>query len=215
MNSTKLWLALAFGVIICLEAPGQTADCLAAEVNGKAITLSDLRIIMAFGLEETEPGSPDPLTPAQVLDRLIDRKVVLELAQENLPARAEEADAFLESLVRSLGREAAAERLADFGLEWSDLRAYIEEKIAFEKIISMRFSQAAVVSLKEMEGYYAGTYLPAQQKLDKPARPMMQVLGEIEQKIRAEKTMSRVKDWIDGLKKQAEIWVHAECLKKP
>ena len=215
MNLTRLWPAVVFGVFLSLDAAGQTADCLAAEVNGQAITLSDLRIILAFGLEETDPESPEPKTPALVLDRLIDRKVVLELAQENVPVRPEEADAFLGARVRALGREEALKRLAEFGLEWSDLRAYIEEKIVFDKIISMRFSQAAVVSLKEMEDYYERTYLPAQRKLDNPPRPMMQVLGEIEQGIRAEKTMSRVKDWISGLRKQAEIRVHTDCLKKP
>jgi hypothetical protein len=211
--ATGFWLAFVFGAVLSVGSPAQTADCMAAEVNNKAITLSDLRIIIAFGLEDGEPGGGEPATLASVLERMIDRKVVLELAQEKMPVRPEEADAFLENLTRSLGREEAQRRLEEFGLDWSDLRAYVEEKLVFEKIISMRFSQSAVVSLKELEAYYNLTYLPAQQKLGRPARPMMQILDEIEQRIREEKTRTQVSSWISGLRKQAEIRVNADCLK--
>jgi hypothetical protein len=212
-NVTGLWLAFVFGAVLPMQSPAQMADCIAAEVGNKTITLSDLRIILAFGLEDGEAGGGEPATLTSVLERTIDRKVVLELTQEKMPIRPEEADTFLENLARSLGREEVRRRLEEFGLDWSDLRAYVEEKLVFEKIISMRFSQSAAVSLKEMEAYYIQTYLPAQQKLGQPVRPMMQILNEIEQKIREEKTRTQVSSWISNLRKQAEIRINADCLK--
>lgn len=211
----KFWPAFLFGAVFPLAVPAQTVDCIVAEVNNKAVTLSDLRIIMAFGLGDSDPAGGTPATLASVLEQTIDRKVVLELAQEKMSVRPEEADSFLENLIRALGREESRRKLEDFGLDWSDLRTYIEEKLVFDKIISLRFSQSAFVSLREMEVYYDQTYVPAQQKMGRPSQPMMQVLNEIEQKIRKEKTRTQVSSWIRGLRNQAEIRLSPDCLKNP
>ena len=80
-------------------------------------------------------------------------------------------------------------------------------------IIANRFSQSASVSLREIETYYAEIYAPAQKKLGRDPRPLMDVLDTLESEIREAKISVQVGEWIRNLRKQAEIALRDGCLK--
>ncbi|MCX6577935.1 MAG: hypothetical protein NTV82_16290, partial [Candidatus Aminicenantes bacterium] len=85
----KTWTILAglsaVGILL-FTVPGptrsqsQVVDCIVAVVNKQVITLTDLRLVDRFGLYEIEEKAEAADRPARLLDKLIDQKVVLDLA---------------------------------------------------------------------------------------------------------------------------------------
>ena len=153
--------ALAF-LIMFSPGSSQVVDCIVAEVNNQIITLTDLRILQAFGLSAggNEGIRPQPLR--EILEGAIDQKVVISLVRENITVKPEEVDQRLSETLERLGPEARQQALAEFGLREQDLRPCLEENILYQKIIGLRFSQSASISLKEIETYYNENYVPSE-----------------------------------------------------
>ncbi len=183
----------------------ETVDRIAAVVNEQVITLTDLRIAEVFGLYDEEfkelSGDLQPL----ILERLIDQKLVIALASEETFVENEELDSFQGRIIEKLGNDQARGKLEEFGLDWQDLRVYILEKIIYQKIISRKFGQRNIVSLKEIEDYYRQSYVPSQKEKGLEPQPMVEILDEIESRIIQEKTKAQINDWIKNLRKKADI----------
>jgi peptidyl-prolyl cis-trans isomerase SurA len=183
----------------------ETVDRIVAVVNEQVITLTDLRISEAFGLHDEElkerSGNLRPL----ILERLIDQKLVIALAGEDIFVENEELDSYQARIIEKLGNEEVRGKLEEFGLNWEDLRAYILEKIIYQKIISRKFDQRIIVSLKEIEDYYKQSYVSSQREKGLESRPMMEILDEIESLIIQEKVKTQINDWIKNLRKKADI----------
>jgi parvulin-like peptidyl-prolyl isomerase len=183
----------------------ETVDRIVAVVNEQVITLTDLRIAEAFGLydEDLKEKSGD-LHPL-ILERLIDQKLVIALAGEETFVENEELDSFQGRIIEKLGNDQARRRLEEFGLDWQDLRGYILEKIFYQKIISRKFGQRNIVSLKEIEDYYQKSYAPSQREKGLEPQPMVELLDEIESRIIQEKIKTQINDWLKNLRKKADI----------
>ncbi|NIO48920.1 MAG: hypothetical protein GTN73_05715 [Candidatus Aminicenantes bacterium] len=183
----------------------ETIDRIVGVVNEQVITLTDLRIVEAFGLyEEDFKEKSGDLRPL-ILEWLIDQKLVIALAGKEIFAENEELDSFQARIIEKLGNDQARIRLEEFGLDWQDLRGYILEKIVYQKIISRKFGQRNIVSLKEIEDYYQQNYVPSQREKGLEAQPMVEVLDEIESRIIQEEIKTQIKDWIKNLRKKADI----------
>jgi parvulin-like peptidyl-prolyl isomerase len=176
-----------------------------AIVNEQVITLTDLRIAEEFGLHDEElkerSGNLRPL----ILERLIDQKLVIALAGEEVLVEKEELDSFQAGIIERLGNELVRRKLEEFDLDWDDLRGYIREKIDYQKIISRKFGQRIIVSLKEIENYYKQSYVSSQRENGLEPQPMMEILDEIESLIIQEKVKTQINDWIKNLRKKADI----------
>jgi len=220
MRTWTILARLSAAGILLFLAPGpspcqpQVVDCIVAVVNKQVITLTDLRLVDRFGVYETEGKAEAADRPARLLDKLIDQKVVLDLAAGSRAAEKEKVETSLESLIGRLGPEKARAELEAFGLTSEDLKPYLEEKILCETIIAERFAQSASINLKEIEAYYAETYVPAQKKLGLEPRPMIAVLDTIEAEIKRVKADAQGALWIKNLRKQAEVEIRMDCLKK-
>ena len=189
-------------IVYCFS---ETVDRIVAVVNEQVITLTDLRIAEAFGLhdEELKEGSGN-LRPL-ILERLIDQKLVIALAGEEVLVEKEELDSFQARIIERLGNEPVRRKLEEFDLDWDELRGYIREKINYQKIISRKFGLRIIVSLKEIEDYYKQSYVSSQREKGLEPRPMMEILDEIESLIIQEKVKTRINDWIKNLRKKADI----------
>jgi hypothetical protein len=183
----------------------ETVDRIVAVVNEQVITLTDLRIAEAFGLYDEEfkekSGDLHPL----ILERLIDQKLVIALAGEETFVEDKELDSYQDRMIEKLGNDQTRRRLGEFGLDWQDLRVYIAEKIVYQKIISRRFGQRNIVSLKEIEDYYQKSYVPSQREKGLEPQPMVELLDEIESRIIQEKIKTQISDWLRNLRKKADI----------
>jgi len=208
-----IWLVYS---IIAIAGPGfsQVVDCIAAKVNADIITLSDIRIIQAFGIGKGETGRVDAQTLRQTLEEAINRRVVIELVPENIAVTADEVDQLVQRSKENLGPGEWQKKLDEFGLEADDLKAYLREVLVYERIISLRFSQSVGVSLKEIESYYNDVYLAAQKARGEEPKPMIQILDDIESEIGKEKIERQISLWIKNLRQQAEVSINVRCLEQ-
>lgn len=207
----KLGASLLVLVAGLVPASGsQVEDCVAAVVNTRVITRIDLRIAGRFGLYsgDVADGSLERL-----LDRLVEQKLVVDLAREQAAPGGEEIAAAVNALALTLGPEGFRKGLEEFGIEEVDLRPYIEERVIFRKVIASRFSQSAPVTLKEIEAYYQDVYVPDRKREGTVPAPMIQVLDRIEARIQERKQQEQIAAWIGNLKAQADIRINRDCLK--
>ncbi len=208
-----LLLSLVF-LFFASSRAQETVDCVAAVVNDQVITLVDLKIALAFGLLEKEivANAENPLR--LVLEKLIDQKVVIDLTREKISVEEEEVEANLKDIREKIGQDRMQMKLGDFDLDLNYLKGYLREKLLYQKIISLRFGQSVIVSLKEIETYYQDVYIPSQKKLGLEPKLIVQVLDEIEARVKGEKMERQVALWIENLRRQAEIEIRDDCLGK-
>jgi len=208
-----IFLLSLFMGLSCVYSYSEIIDRIVAVVNEEVITLTDVRIGEVFGLYsgEIEEEGGDPRS--QVLERLIDQKVVIQLSGKDVLIKREELDGFLLQIAQKLGADEVERRLMQFGLSQQDLRDYIREMIKYKGIISQIFSRVNPVSLKEMEDYYQEVYVPAQKEKNVEPKPMMEILDEIETSVNQEKTKSQIEDWVRNLREESDIQITKDGMK--
>ena len=192
-----------------------TVNCIVAVVGSRVISLTDVRLAEAFGVFDVGEEADAAKRRRLILEKLIDQKVVVEMARESLPVGADEVEKAWTALLDRIGRDEAKRRLEIFGAGPVDLLPYLEEKLLAEAVIESRFSRGAPVSLKEIEAYYADTYAPALKAAGLPVRPLIEVADEVESEIQRGKMAERAVQWIRNLRQQAEIEIRPDCLKAP
>ena len=219
MNTHKMkraaiiFLLCVFIGLSCVYSQSEIIDWIVAVVNEEVITLTDVRIAEAFGLyaEEIEKEGRDPRL--QILERLIDQKVVIQLSSEEVLIKSEELDELLMQVTQRLGADEMERRLMQFGLAREDLKGCIREIIRYKNIISQIFSRVNPVSLKEIEDYYQEIYVPAQKEKKLDPKPMMEILDEIESRVKREKTKAQIEEWIRNLREKSDIQITKDGLK--
>lgn len=209
------------GILCCcavlfLSGPGpisalqETIDGIVAVVNDEVVTLTDVRIAKAFGFYNEGGTGVSELSYSEILDRTIERKLIVSLARQDLEVTPEEIASWLTRISSSLERGAMSELLQNFDMTTEELGAYGEELLLYGKIIDQRFSLTAAASLDEIETYYNQTYVPEQKERGEEPVPMMQILEEIEGAVKAEKSQSLITQWIQNMRRQAEIQLFTE-----
>lgn len=215
LHLIRFMVSVMMFILSCLSAPipcrPDIVDRIVAVVNNEVVTLTDIRVIKAFGLFEDIAEAEEEMA-SRILDRLIDQKLVIQVSPENIKVEQAELDEYQEMLTEKLGKERVLKVLGALGLEWADLRAYFQEKILFQKIIYQRFGQTVVVSLEEIEEFYRSRYIPSQREKGQEPQPMMEILREIESIIREDKMERRIQEWLGNIKKQADIQIKVDDL---
>ncbi len=208
-----IFVLCVFVGLACVYSHSEIIDRIVAVINEEVITLTDVRIAEAFGLytEEIEEERGDPRS--QILERLIDQKVVVQLSSEDMLIKYEELDEFLMRITQRLGADEVERRLRQFGLDREDLRDCVREIIRYQTFISQIFSRVNPVSLKEIENYYQEIYVPEQIEKKVEPQPMMEILDEIESRVKQEKTRAQIKDWIKNLRDKSDIQIIKDGLK--
>jgi len=191
----------------------ELVNCLVAVVDRVPITWFDLRVIESFELwsEYEEDGV---LSKEQMLNRYIERLLVLGLARGQVKVSEGEVLAEMSRLKNKFGSEVVEQKCQSLGMKESDLFSYLENKLLFEKIIGSRFNQKLYVSLKEIEDYYQKVYVPEEKSNGRTPAELITVLDMIEARLQNQKRRKQIKDWTEELKQRAEIMVYEDCLKK-
>jgi peptidyl-prolyl cis-trans isomerase SurA len=186
---------------------GEIVDRIVAVINDEVITQTDVHINIKFGLVEDEDDFQGEGAEEAILKRLIDQKLVVQLASEGVMISEEELEAFLSDVVQKTDPYLAEEALIQFGLDWDDLKSYIREKLLFQKILAQRFSRGVIVSIDEIERYYEQVYIPTQREQNLNPQPMIEVLDRLERELQREKVEEQVEAWIENLKRDADIQI--------
>jgi peptidyl-prolyl cis-trans isomerase SurA len=186
---------------------GEVVDRIVAIVNDEVITLTDVNIIQTFGLFEDLEDSPDTDRQTQILTRMINQKLVIQLASERIVVAEEELEIALSDVIQETDPGLAGRALLQYGLDWDDLKSYLREKLLFQKIVSQRFNRVVIVSIEEIERYYEQVYVPSQREKTLSPQPMIEVLDQIEGELQREKVEDQIQEWIENLKREANIQI--------
>lgn len=198
------------GIFSLSSAFGQdeTVDRILALVNGQVITLTDVRVVRTFGLyEKGQESTPDD-SIEQVLQKLIDQKLVIQVTRDDASVNREEMDDFFNNISEDMGNDKFQEELDKFGMERNDLGLYAYERILFIRILSSRFDRAVLVTLDEIQGYYETRYVPDQQAQGLEPKPMLDIFDDIEAILRKEKSEEQVEEWLQNLREKADIQIN-------
>ena len=200
-------------VLAAASSPGQqTVDGILAVVDREVITLTDFRIAQAFGLyhrflqnSETIPSS------LEILDRLIDQKLIIRMTNPDITVHRNELDDVIQRLSDEMGIDTFRRNMGIFDLERSELSEYVREFVAFQRILDQRFQLAVTVSLRQIESYYADTYLPQMKNRGEEPQPMLEILDDLESSLRSQETRRLIQEWARNLRRQAEIQVFIDA----
>lgn len=190
-------------------ARGEVVDRMVAVVNGKLITHSDLLWQLALQ-PDTPLDAPRSEDLGRALEILIDQQLVLREA-EKLPhvhAEDSEVERALAELVKRFPSQAEFQRRCErVGLTSEQLREVVRERAEMEKYVSFRFRAFAVITPKEVEGYYRDVYVPRLRRRSPGAivPKLEEVRAEIEKEMREDKVSSELGDYLDEARRDAEI----------
>jgi peptidyl-prolyl cis-trans isomerase SurA len=188
----------------------EVIDRIAAIVNDEIITLTDVKIVETFGLAEDSEGVQSGDRQRSILTSLINQKLVVQLAGEGVTVGEEEIESYLSEIIQSIDPDQAEKELIRFGLDWDDLKIYLQEKLLYQKILSNRFDLGVVVSIEEIERFYEQVYVPGQREKDLEPQPMIEVLDQIERSIKRDKVKGQVEEWVNNLRREANIQIKIE-----
>jgi hypothetical protein len=213
----RFWLkALVAGPFLWAALMGQPLaqplDCLLATVNDQPITLADVKILNAFGIYDAEIGQASGGRQQAILDKIINLKIVIDLVREHVTIPPQQVESARQEALARLEPGRAERELDRLGLGPDDLLPYLEEKLTYHQIISLRFSRSTIVTLKEIEIYYREVYSPALEKRGEKPRPVLEVMTEIEALLKEEKIARQVDSWVKNLRSQAEVHIFDPCL---
>ena len=183
----------------------EVVDRIVAIVNGQVITLTDVKVARAFGLYDKGQESTEHASTEKVLQKLIDRKLVIQMTRDDASVDRDEMEAFLDNVSAQMGNEQFREELDRFGMQRADLGPYAYEQILFNRIISSRFDRTVLVTLEEIQAFYETRYLPDRRDKGIEPQSMLDIFDDIETRIRKEKSEKQVEEWIQNLREKAEI----------
>ncbi len=147
-----MWLVAAILIgWLSLPSAQQLLDRVVARVNGYAITLSDVKAVLALGLVDVPPDAGEQ----EIVERLVDRQLVLtEVARFAPPeppgaAVAREIEAIR---TRTGGRLAAI--MEATGLDEGRLRDIARDTLRIDAYLNQRFGPTVQLSEEEVLQYY-------------------------------------------------------------
>jgi hypothetical protein len=192
--------------LLAAAAPGRGDDLLdrvLATVEGRVITLSDVRTAVQFGLVATD--SPADVMAAS-LDRLINRLVILSEVEryappEPDPAAIREAVAVIRA--RFVSDEAADAALKVAGLEEAALTQWARNDLRIAQYLRERFAGTAEPSDEDIEGYirrHEADLRRTGRALDDP-----EVQRMARERVAAERQEAMVAEWVQGLRARAGV----------
>ncbi|MBI3048913.1 MAG: hypothetical protein HYY76_11460 [Acidobacteria bacterium] len=178
----------------------QLLDRVVARVNGIAITLSDVKAVLALGLVDVPAGAGEEVA----VERLIDRQLVLaEVARfappEPSPAAvAREVAAITE---RSGGRLAAI--MEATGLDEGRLRDIARDNLRIATYLDQRFGPTVQLTEEEVLQYYR--MHPEEFTRDGRLMPFVDADELARERAGAERRAATIAQWMRDLRGRADI----------
>jgi parvulin-like peptidyl-prolyl isomerase len=210
---SRFALAVALGLLAAaVPARSEIIDRIAAVVEGRVITTSDVEGLIRAELVPRREGETDAEHRKRTLDVAIDfilrrrdaeRFGLKDVTDEEVTAR----------IARLAGPgstpEALLERLSAAGIAEADLRRIVRQRLQIEAYVEERFAPLIFVSLDEIESYYQETWSRQRVAEGLPVPPLAEVREQLRQILRAERLAEEVRRWTEQLRNRANVDIYA------
>lgn len=204
-RSNRVWRFVLLAIAIaCGTTPGaDVIDRVLATVEGRVITLSDVRIVRTLGLVAVPAGAdPDKVT----LNALIDRLLVLEEVERYAPPEPDSGA--VEQRVGAVRARFASpadytHALEQLGTNSLFVTQWARNDLRIASYLDQRFAGAAEPNDEELENYrrqHASEFARSGQQVDE-----VQLLNDARARVTSERRQALVKEWIDGLRARGEV----------
>ncbi len=204
-------------------APGQEKgteiDGVVAVVNGDVILESDVDEEKRFEAIQPYRGSTAEFSRDRAVQRLIDRTLILQQAAieaDQISVSDEELDKQLQTLRKDIPAcvqyhcetDAGWEKyLAANGFVAQEFRDRWRKRMELLRLIEVRFRNGIHISDDEIKQYYEKTMLPeyARQKVTPPK--LDTISRRIEEVLLQQQVGSLLRDWLQSLRAQGNVWI--------
>ena len=186
-------------VLLAVTLDAQVIDRVLASVDGRLVTLSDVRVTMATGLVEEA-------TVEQALDQWVDRLLVLQEVDRFAPPEPAASDVegrVAAALARLGSTEDASRRLDELGVSREWVRQWVRDDLRIAAYVEQRFSGALEPTGEELENYYRQN--PKEFQRGGVEMPASDAQALARQRVMASRRRVLMADWLDGLRRRATI----------
>ena len=194
---------------------GVVLDRLVAVVNGDVILESDVDEERRF--EELQPyRTVAESTRAKIIERLVDRALILQQAelQPEDAVTEQDLDAQLATLRKDIPAckqyhcetdEGWKKFLGDHGFTEGEFRARWRQRMQLLKFIEVRFRNGVRIKDDEIQSYYEKTMLPEYAKRNVTPPPLETIKKRIEEVLLQQQVGALLLDWLKSLRAQGSV----------
>lgn len=205
--SHKSWPSiLAAGItLILLSFPGShlaAEDRIAAVVDNRVITLSDLRWMVEFrDFRVPQDQEERRQFYLEILNQMINQTLILRETVKTpfIQVSDNELARFAESYkARFASVEAYLEKLRTMGIRENELVSLLGRQLAVNKFIELRFEPFIIVLPSEVRRYYDTVYVPELEETGQIAPPLELVEETIRQIMTVQRTTDELEKWLQN-----------------
>ncbi|NIM15147.1 MAG: hypothetical protein GTO45_24550 [Candidatus Aminicenantes bacterium] len=181
-------------------------DRIAAVVNDEIITLTDIDKAVQFCPGFNKKQESEEEFYARVLQDLINYKVVYLEYKNDFELQEEDYAQVQTAVIEKFGSlDKLMIRLNTFDMDWPDFKAYIREKVVYEKVLKKRLQVNITINFKEIETFYNNEYLPQQKRLDLKPLSLIEMFPRIENHLRKVRTQQKLAQWLVEIRSSYKI----------
>ena len=182
-------------LLAAMPASAQVIDRVLVVVDGRLVTLSDVRVSTALGLVEADEVSV-------AAERWVERLLILQEVDRFAPPEPPAAD--IEGrLARVLAARGTPARLAELGVTEDWVRRWVRDDLRIESYIEQRFAGSLEPGPEEMENYFRQN--PGELVRDGRRLGEAEAQALARERLMTSRRRTLVADWLEGLKRRAAI----------
>ena len=195
MTTRLVCPAVVLAVLLAMPGAAQVIDRVLAVVDGRLVTLSDVRVSTALGLIQADEVGV-------AADRWIERLLILQEVDRFAPPEPPAAE-IDDRLARALASPGTSARLAELGVTEDWVRRWVRDDLRIESYIEQRFAGSLEPGPEEMENYFRQNPEALMRDGRRLGDAEAQALAR--ERLMASRRRALVADWLDGLKRRAAI----------
>lgn len=199
---------------------GDLLDRVVAIVNKQLILESDVNEEMRFAEIQPFRTARGESLYEQALNRLIDRTLVYQQAQEQQiePVTDEEVKAELEQLKKQLSEcqiykctvstDGWKEFLTAHGITEQEMFEHWRERMTVLRFIEQRFRSGASITREQVAEFYEKTLVPEVKSRGGTPPPLEKVADRIQEVLLQQQVSAMLQDWLKSLREQGSVRIY-------
>jgi hypothetical protein len=181
-------------------------DKIAASVDDEIITFADIEKAIRFYSIIMKNNETEKEFQNRVLEDLINHKVVSLEYKNDYVLEVEDYDQVQTAIIEKLGSlDKLNNLLQSYAMDWSDFKAFIKEKVGYEKVLNKLLKVKTSIKFNEIEDFYKNDYLPNQEKLGLKPMSLIEMTPIIENHLRKERTQEELSGWLKEIRSSFKI----------